>query len=87
MWTEYQQHHIHDPSEERGRGREYDLTIFSLVRFVALCAEGNPNFLDTLFVRHTSVLTCTRVGQRVRDARRLPACGSLICILWIWFVA
>lgn len=71
MWTEYQRHHIRDESEDRGRGRNYDLTIYSLVRYLALCAEGNPNLIDTLFVRHTAVLTCTQVAQKVRDARHL----------------
>lgn len=71
MWSEYEQHHIVDPSANAGKGREYDLTIFSLVRYIALCAEGNPNLLDTLFTRHTEVLTCTPIGQMVRDARRM----------------
>jgi uncharacterized protein len=70
-FEQYQQHHIHDPSERGGQGRTYDLTIFSIVKFFQLAMENNPNMVDALFTPHTAVLTCTRIGQMVRERRRL----------------
>jgi predicted nucleotidyltransferase len=66
-FEQYQQHHVNDPSKQR----EYDLTIYSIVKFFQLCMENNPNMLDSLFAPDTCVLYTTRIGQMVRDARRM----------------
>lgn len=70
-FEQYQQHHIQDPSELRGHGRSYDVAIFNIVKFFQLCLENNPNMVDSLFTPHTCVITCTAIGQKVRDQRRL----------------
>jgi predicted nucleotidyltransferase len=67
----YQQHHINDPSALGGKGREYDLQIYSIVKYVQLCMECNPNMIDSLFTPEVCVLHCTSVGQLLRENRKL----------------
>ena len=49
----------------------YDLTIFGIVKFFSLAMENNPNVIDCLFTPATCVLHSTRVGNLVRENRRL----------------
>jgi len=49
----------------------YDLTIFGIVKFFALAMENNPNIIDSLFTPTTCVLHSTRVGNLVRENRKL----------------
>lgn len=67
----WQQHHIKDVDALGGRGREYDFQIFGIVKFFQLAMQNNPNMVDALFVPGNCLLHCTRLGQRVRDQRRL----------------
>jgi len=67
----FQEHHVQDASARGGRGREYDLQIYSIVKFVQLCMECNPNMIDSLFTPETCVLHATRVGQLLRESRKL----------------
>ncbi|MBC8104805.1 MAG: nucleotidyltransferase domain-containing protein [Cytophagales bacterium] len=67
----YQQHHINDSAALGGSGRQYDLTLFSIVKFFQLALENNPNILDSLFTPVSCVLHATAVGERVREQRRL----------------
>src|SRR5262249_32677679 len=68
---QYQEHHIHDPSALGGAGRMYDLTIYSIVKYVQLAMECNPNLIDSLFTPEVCVLHTTRIGQLLRDNRKL----------------
>ncbi len=65
-----QQHHIFDPSELAGKGRSYDISMFSIVQYLQLCMNNNPNMIDSLFTPVNCVLHCTKVGNMVRDKRR-----------------
>lgn len=67
----YQQHHIHDPAARGGRGRDYDVQIYNIVKYVQLCMECNPNMIDSLFTPETCVLHVTPVGQLLRDQRKV----------------
>lgn len=67
----FQAHHVHDPTAQGGKGREYDVQVYNVVKFVQLCMECNPNMIDSLFTPETCVLHITRVGQLLRDNRRL----------------
>ena len=67
----YQEHHIHDRDALAGHGRMYDLTIFGIVKFFNLAMENNPNIIDSLFTPATCVLHCTKVGNLVRENRKL----------------
>src|SRR6185436_4508567 len=70
-FEQYQEHHVRDPDALAGHGRTYDLTIFGIVKFFQLAMENNPNVLDSLFTPATCVLHSTRVGNLVRENRRL----------------
>lgn len=61
----YQQHHI----EEANERKIYDLSIFSIVKYVSLCIDNNPNMIDSLFTPDFCVLHITEVGQMIRSAR------------------
>ncbi len=64
-FDQFQAHHI------KWKGKEYDLTIYSIVRFFSLCMENNPNMIDSLFTPDNCVLFSTQVGQMVRENRHL----------------
>jgi predicted nucleotidyltransferase len=67
----YQQHHIADTDALGGSGRQYDLTLFSIVKYFQLALENNPNIIDSLFTPPTCVLHSTAVGEMVRERRRM----------------
>ena len=64
-FDQYQQHHIIDPSS----GKEYDISVYNVVKFFKLCMDNNPNMLDTLYVPMNCILHCSPLGQMVRDRR------------------
>lgn len=70
-FAQFQEHHVRDPDALAGRGRDYDLTIFGIVKFFQLAMENNPNVVDSLFTPATCVLHSTRVVNLVREGRRL----------------
>lgn len=70
-FEQYQEHHIVDNDALAGHGRNYDVTIFGIVKFFSLAMENNPNIVDSLFTPTTCVLHCTRAGNLVRENRRL----------------
>jgi predicted nucleotidyltransferase len=67
----YQEHHVEDRDALAGHGRIYDLTFFGIVKFFALAMENNPNVIDSLFTPANCVLHSTRIGNLVRENRRL----------------
>jgi uncharacterized protein len=66
-FEQFQQHHV-DDQEAR---KNYDLTVYSIVRFFQLCMDNNPNMIDSLFVPNDCVLFITQIGQMVRENRKL----------------
>jgi predicted nucleotidyltransferase len=70
-FAQFQEHHVRDPDALAGHGRTYDFTVFGIVRFFALAVDNNPNVIDSLFTPDTCVLHSTRVGNLVRENRRL----------------
>jgi predicted nucleotidyltransferase len=69
-FEQFQQHHIQDADALGGKGREYDLTIFSIVKYFQLAMENNPNVIDSLFTPVRCVLHSNQIGQMVRERRR-----------------
>lgn len=65
-FEQYQQHHVHDKSS----GREYDLTIYSIVKYFQLCMENNPNMIDSLFTPRRCVMHSTPLAERMIEKRR-----------------
>ena len=68
---QYQQHHIMVEDDLAGKGRNYDLSIYNIVKFFQLCMENNPNMVDSLFTPQECVLHITQVGNMVRENRRM----------------
>lgn len=67
---QFQKHHVQDESALAGKGREYDFTIFSIVRYFHLCMENNPNCIDSMFIPQSCILHITHIGNMVRERRR-----------------
>jgi predicted nucleotidyltransferase len=67
QFGDWQEHHIVDKETRR----EYDFTIYSIVKFFNLAMENNPNMVDILFTPQRCVLFCSAVAQIVRDNRKL----------------
>jgi len=70
-FNQYQKHHIFWEDAHGGKGQEYDLTIYSIIRYFDLVMRNNPNMIDSLFVPHDCVLHCTQIAQMVREKRRM----------------
>ena len=61
----FQQHHI------KHNQKEYDITIYSIVKFFQLVMENNPNMVDALFLPRRCVLHSTAIYEHMRDNRKL----------------
>lgn len=59
-----QQHHI------QHLDKEYDISLYSIVNYFHLCADNNPNMIDSLFVPGRCVLHKDNVGTILRDNRQ-----------------
>jgi len=70
-FEQFQQHHIYDQTACGGKGREYDITIYSIIKYFRLCMENNPNMIDSLFVPRRCILYSTQTGELVRENRHL----------------
>lgn len=70
-FEQFQEHHINDKSALGGNGRVYDVTVYSIVKYFQLCMENNPNMIDSLFTPANCVLHITRIGNLVRDQRKI----------------
>ena len=66
-FEQFMQHGIKDPDGEH----IWDLTIYSIVRYFALCMEANPNMLESLFTPDRCVRTQSTIAQRVRQSRHV----------------
>lgn len=64
-FTVYTQHHVIDGE------KEYDFTIYSIVKFFSLAHDASPNIVDALFVPRRCIIHTTQIGNLVRDNRKL----------------
>ncbi len=71
QFEQVQQHHMLDKSARGGKGKEYDLVIYSIIKYFRLLMDNNPNIIDSLFVPRNCVLYSTAVGEMVRENRHL----------------
>lgn len=67
-FEQYQNHHIKDPD---GKGTEYDVTCFGIVKYFDLLMAGNPNITDSIWVPDRCVLHSTDIGRHVRSNRKV----------------
>jgi len=58
-------HHVKDSS-----GKEFDFTIYSVVKYLDLVAENNPNMIDSLFVPVNCITHMTECAGILRDVRQ-----------------
>lgn len=71
QFSQFQKHHIKDTSALSGKGRVYDMTIYSVVKYFRLLMENNPNIIDSLYVPDSCVLFSTPLADHVRKNRKL----------------
>ncbi len=71
QFSQFQKHHIKDVSAMGGKGRVYDMTIYSIVKYFRLLMENNPNIIDSLFVPDSCVLYSTSIGEHLRENRKI----------------
>ena len=63
-FNHFEQHHV------KLDDKEYDLSIYNIVRYFNLCMANNPNMIDSLFTPRNCVLHITQIGERVREFRK-----------------
>ncbi len=66
-FEQWQQQHIKDPNNPK----EYDFSIYSIIKYFQLCMQNNPNMIDSLFVPRRCILHSTQVGEHIRENRKL----------------
>lgn len=49
--------------------KEYDITIYNIVKYFQLCMENNPNMIDSLYTPDRCITALTPIGKLVRDNR------------------
>lgn len=64
-FQQWSRHHVRDGD------KEYDLTVYSIVKFFHLAMTSSPNQVDGLFVPDRCIVHSTAVGKLVRDNRTL----------------
>lgn len=66
-FDQWQEHHIKDKDSKK----EYDCSIYNIVKYFQLAMENNPNMIDSLFTPDSCVLHISRIGTMVRENRKL----------------
>jgi len=64
---QFQQHHINDIEANK----EYDITIYNIVKYFQLLMENNPNIVDSLYVPRRCIIHSTQIGELVRENRHI----------------
>lgn len=65
-FEQFQQHHI----LEKDTAKEYDVNVYSIIKYFQLVMDNNPNMIDSLFTHQSCVLKATKLANHVRDNRR-----------------
>lgn len=63
----YQKHHIFSQDNKT----EYDLNIYPFPKYIAFCADNNPNMLDSLFTENNLVLQKSKISEILRENRKI----------------
>jgi predicted nucleotidyltransferase len=63
----WQQHHV----EDKEARKEYDFSIYSIVKYFDLCMMNNPNIIDSLFVPQRCIIHSTQIGNLIRENRKM----------------
>jgi predicted nucleotidyltransferase len=62
-FEQFQKHHVKDDK------KEYDFSIYSILKYFKLVMENNPNMIDSLFVPRRCVIHSTQIHEHVRENR------------------
>lgn len=65
-FEQFIQHHVEDAQKKT----EYDFTIYSIVKYLDLVAQNNPNMIDSIFVPFHCITHMTELGSMLRDKRK-----------------
>ncbi|WP_144394980.1 nucleotidyltransferase domain-containing protein [Pleionea sediminis] len=71
LFHQFQQHHIWDATALGGKGREYDLTVYSISKYFRLLMDNNPNIIDSLYVPENCILYASPIAKRIREKRQI----------------
>jgi hypothetical protein len=66
-FDQWQQSHFVDEDS----GKDMEFTVYGIVRYAQLLAEGNPNIVESLFTPRESIIYSTVVGEKFRENRHL----------------
>jgi len=66
-FEQWQQHHV-DDKESR---KEYDFSIYGIIKYFKLVMDNNPNMVDSLFVPRRCILYTTQIGEYIRENRKV----------------
>lgn len=69
-FNNWQEHHVKHPEKDV----EYDFNIDGIVGYFQKCMDCSPNAIDSLFTPDNMVIHITRVGQMIRENRKLFLC-------------
>lgn len=64
-FEQFQQHHI----DYHGQ-KEYDISIYNIVKFFQLAMENNPNIIDVLYTDMDCITHINSIGQIIRENRK-----------------
>lgn len=65
-FEQFQKHHVKSADGKR----EYDFTIYSVVKYLQLVMENNPNMIDSIFTPVNCVTHSTATAEIIRSQRR-----------------
>lgn len=70
-FEQWEQVHVMDSDALGGKGREYDFSVYNIVKYFQLLMENNPNILDSIFTSHDCILHSTQIANHLRENRKL----------------
>lgn len=50
-------------------GRQWDVSVYNIVRYFQLCLDNNPNMIDSLYTPEDSITYINSVGRTIRNNR------------------
>lgn len=63
-FEQFQQHHVKEGE------KEYDFSIYGIIKYIRLVADNNPNMIDSLFVPRRCIIHSTKIHEHVRNNRK-----------------
>ena len=67
VFNQFQQHHIKAPD----LNKEFDVTIYSVVKFFQLCMENRPAQLEAIFLPRRCILHSTAIYEHIKTNRKM----------------